>query len=610
MRSLFALAAIAPFAFAQPTLTTSATLTASGTVTLTLTGTNLLDPVAVFTTAPGVTVANLKGVDATKVTAEFTVPKDAVPGVYPVRVLTKMGLTAARPLTVDPLPAVAEVVTNTKKATPQELSSPTAVVGTVAVESADYFRVPVKAGRRLTVEVVAKRLGSVLDPVIVLSDAATGLDLPGLYAEDTPGLQLDCRVSYVPKSDGAVVIELRDATYKGGPDFAYRLRVGEFPPLLGVFPVAAEFGKTVTVRGLGTDAKAELKAAKPAAWFAPGNTWAVPLRVSEFPEGEEHEPNNGPKDATPLAVPGGVSAGFFTKNDIDWFRFKAKRDQKIELTARAAELPAATEVLLSVRDAAGKEYAKSDPMKPTAKVEFSPPADGEFFAVCEPLNYQSGPGEVYHLVAKPVLPDFTVTAADAFVLPSDGPGVIAVTLTRSGYTGPVELSFDGVPGVTGKVTVPANAAGAVFLPVTAKGAKQGVHVGNVTATGGGLTRTATAVDPARIALAGLPVVPPFWSEFTACGVVPGSFFTLELKFDKLAGTVTLTRPKGFDDELKLDLLAPPGFTAMVPVIAKGKTSATFTAKADAKWPGGTVVVRGAAGAKVAVSNAVSVKAAP
>jgi hypothetical protein len=545
--------------------------------------------------------------DATQFSVSVKVPADAIAGVYPVRVLTKLGVSNARPLTLDPLKDVSEEKSNTKRAGAQKVELNSAVVGTIAAESADFFAVPAVAGRRLTVEVVAKRLGSALDPVIVLADAATGRELPGLYAEDTPGLQQDCRVSYVPKTDGTVLVELRDATYKGGPDFAYRLRVGDFPAVLATFPAAGERGRTVDVRGLGTDAKQALKFDRAPVLFAPGSAWGLPVRISEHPEAIETEPNNSSKEANPLAVPGGITAGFFEKADRDWFRFPAKKGAKLELTARTAELPTATEVLLSVRDAAGKELAKSDAMQATARVEFTPPADGEYFAVCEPLNYQYGPGEVYWLTAKLVQPDFSITATDAVSLSSDGFGVVPITLTRAGFDGVVTLNLDGVPGVTGSVVIPAGQAGAVFLPIRAQAAKPGIAAGVVKGTAEKIVRNSSSSDAARTALGGLSVLPPGWAEFTAVGVLPDSTFTLDLKFEKLNATVTLKRPKGIDDEVKLEWLAPAGIAATVPAIAKGKASAAFTVKPDAKWTGGTVLVRGTAAGRTAVSNGVELK---
>src|SRR5205823_5558137 len=85
-----------------------------------------------------------------------------------------------------------------------------------------FFKVKVSAGQRLTFEVLARRIGSPLDPILVLHDGKTKRELIDLYADDTPGLQADCRLTHTFKEAGEVLVEVRDTTYRGGNDFFYR----------------------------------------------------------------------------------------------------------------------------------------------------------------------------------------------------------------------------------------------------------------------------------------------------------------------------------------------------------------------------------------------------
>src|SRR5579883_2418043 len=215
-----------------PTLTTPAALgltAGAPPVEFTFTGTNLADAVAVWTTAPGVTFTVPPGqTDAGKLKVKAEAKQPAPVGVYQVRVATKYGVSNFRPFCLDALPEVAEKDGNGKKETAQPVPVPCVVTGTAAAEASDFFRIAVRPGQTLTVEAVGRRLGSPLDPVIVLHDAKTGRELPGLYADDTPGLQSDARVTHTYPDAADVLVEIRDSTYRGGPDFGYRLRVGEF----------------------------------------------------------------------------------------------------------------------------------------------------------------------------------------------------------------------------------------------------------------------------------------------------------------------------------------------------------------------------------------------
>src|SRR5262249_28803461 len=152
------------------------------------------------------------------------------------------------------------------------------------------------------------------------------------------------------------------------------------------------------------------------------------------------------------------------------FKFPAKKGEKLAITVLAYEINVPTEVLLKIVDDKGKELARSNPALPNVKLEFTAPADGNFFAVCEQLNYTSGPNEVYHLSIRPVAPDFELTLpVDGVAAPTEGGTAVAVTnITRlNGFAGPIELSIAGNPALSGSVTIPADATTA-YVPLIVK----------------------------------------------------------------------------------------------------------------------------------------------
>jgi hypothetical protein len=608
-----------------PTLTTPASLGGKpgGTIDVTLTGTNLTDVTQVWTSFNGKVTIPDGQKDAAKLTAKIEIPPNTPVGMHTLRVATKVGVSAARPFVVDDLPEVAEK-DNNKKAAPQVITAPCVVVGTATAEVSDFYKVPVKAGETVTFDVLARRIGSPCDPVILLHDAA-GNELFGLYADDSPGLQGDCRLSHTFPANGDVIIEVRDTTYRGGGDFAYRLRVGHLPAVTTTFPLAVQTGQTAQVgfAGPGVEGvkpvpvkgEGEVVYATPKRDNGPGG-WPVSVRVHPQPEGVEQEPNNTPDKANPLPVPGGISARFGEKNDLDHFKLTAKKGQKLAVTALTFEVNSPAEVYIRVLDAKGAEVAKSNPTQNGTRVEFVAATDGEYVMVCEHTNYLFGPNEVYHLSVKPVSPDFAVGVAfDRLDVPAGGVGLLPVTAftKANGFNGDVTLEFAS-PTVSGKFTLPAAAnpqpATPLYMPLVAKpGTAPGVVVGTLKATGkidgADVTKTVDLLELVKAGLAGMPTPPREVTTQFAVAVVPETPFTLELKVDAaevakggtLKGRVIAKRADKFDAEISLSTVSLPVNVApkFVP-IKKGETEAAVEFSVPASVPVGSApfVLRGTA----------------
>ncbi|HWE39725.1 MAG TPA: hypothetical protein VG406_24460 [Isosphaeraceae bacterium] len=107
----------------------------------------------------------------------------------------------------------------------------------------DKYTIPVKKGVPVLVHVRAAVLGSWLDSVVTLRDAKG----KQLAENDDPGLDpnafrgqfffgnnqefpADSRVEYTPLADGDVTVEVADRYGDGGPEYAYRLEVGQPHP--------------------------------------------------------------------------------------------------------------------------------------------------------------------------------------------------------------------------------------------------------------------------------------------------------------------------------------------------------------------------------------------
>ncbi len=612
-----------------PTLTTLASLGAKrgATVELTLTGANLLEATGVWNSFAGKATILPDQKDATKLKVKFEIPADATVGFHTFRVATKAGISNVRPFSIDDLPEVEEKPGNNKKDTAQVLLAPCVVIGTATAEAADYFRVPVKAGQSITIEAVGRRLGSPIDPVIILSDAK-GQELPGLYADDTPGLQTDARIKYSSPTDGEIVVEIRDTTYRGGADFAYRLRIGGFDGATTAFPLAVERGKKSDVGFAGPG----LDAVKPVSVTAgPGvevvnvaplrtggqSGIAVPVMVHDYPELVEQEPNGEIAKANALPIPGGISAKFGEKNDVDFFRCAGKKGQKLVIAALTYELNAPTEVLLKVLDPKGAELVKSNPQQPGVRLEYTPAADGDFFISCEQTNYTHGPNEVYHLSVLPAAPDFTVALGldrTDVALGATGTIPIAGIVRTNGFAGPVELTLVGIDGVTGTLTIPVAAApkpeAPLFMPISAKaGAKLGAYVGQIhakaTIDGKPVTKVVGSIDLAKAALGGMPNPPQEVTTQVAVAILPEPPFSIALTFDAptvvkgtvLKGKVTAKRGDKFAEDIviaavTLPATAVPKFLPIGKAVSESAIEVTFPLTVPA-GPG-TFVLKGTA----------------
>lgn len=589
-------------------------------IELNLTGTNLADPTGLWTSFPAkVTIPTdmNNGKDAAKLKVKLDIPADAPIGFHSIRLATKQGISNLRMFCVDELAQIDEAADNRSREKAQPVPVPGVVVGKTDAEASDFFKVPVKPGQRLTFEVIGRRLGSLLDPVIRLYDGRTGREMPGHYSDDEPGLQGDCRLTRSFPSGGDIVVEVRDTRHLGGADYYYRLRIAECPDAMTAFPLAIKRGTKAKVGFSGKHIEnvapveiampADTAAVQVAPKAAGVSGWPVPVYASDHDELAEIEPNNEPAKAQRLTLPCGVTGRFLDRADVDHFSFTAKKAAKYTITADTYAVLSPAEVYLIVKDAKGAELAKSNPANTPARIDFTAPADGDFFIYAEHLNYAHGPTEVYHLTVREAGPDFDVQLAlDRFALAPGETTLIPVNPpARRDFTGPIELVVTGPAGFSGSVSVP-NApppqpnqpvVPIAFLPLTCKGdVKAGAYsltvVAKATINGKEVSKPAMVTDAVKAGLGGLPFPPREMLARVAVGITDKPLFALTVKLaspDVIRGTpanvtVTATRSAGFAEEIQLaPITLPPNITIAVKPIPKGANEVQFpiTAAANA-----------------------------
>ncbi len=595
-----------------PTITTPANFGAKvgEEVEITLTGTNLADATGVLLSCPAkatIPTDNKNGTEAAKLRVKVTVDPKTTVGLYTVRVATKHGVSNARPFVVDSFPAVASTAANRTKDTAQALPVPGVATGSVAAETSEFYKVKVSANQKLTFEVLARRIGSALDPIVVLHDAKTKRELVELYADDTPGLQGDCRLTHTFKEAGEILVEVRDTTHRGGANFDYRLRVGEFVGATTAFPLAAQRGAATSIGFAGPDTIAAISVTAPkdpglaAFHVAPGAGWSVPVLLTDYPQITEQEPNDEPAKTNKLAVPGGASGRFDKAKDVDHFAITGKKGQKLVISAQTFEVNSPAEVLVRVLDAKGAQVAASNPAAPVNRFEFTPAADGDFVIACEHQNFLYGPDEVYLLSVVPAGPDLAVLVTfDRGEAPAgSGTGVFATVTRLNGYAGPVELSIEGDAALSGKLTL---APGQTFayVPVlvkagTATGGYSFRLKATATADGATVTRYGTMLDAVKANLGGMPNPPQEMLNQLALGVTDKPPFEIKFTADPTSiekgkgGKILVeaTRDKTADGDLVLaPLFVPPTAPAAVKPIPKGQTKGEITVTVQPAAPAG------------------------
>jgi hypothetical protein len=397
---------------------------------------------------------------------------------------------------------------------------------------------------------------------------------------------------------------VRDVAWRGGEEFNYRLRIGDFPTATTPLPMAAKRGAKTTIRfaGPNADSVPPVEVAVPAdpnveeVQVAPRGAnglagWPVSLAVSDVDEVVEQEPNNEPAKATRVPAPGAVTGRFQAAGDVDHYVFALKKGARHVIQAHTHEFHSPSEVLLTLRDAKGGQLQATNPAA-APRLDFTPPADGDYTLVVEHLHGWGGPDEVYRVSVTPYEPGFDLLLpTDRLDLAPGGVVSIPVYLVRRDYTGPIEIGPAGVPGITGTATIadkaapPPNQPAATLTLTAAADLASGPRLvriqGKATINGKAVTLPASARGPVGAALANLPVPPRELYHEIALGVTEKPPFSLAAKFDQPMATpgkpatltVTATRAAGFTAEVALAVTGqPPNVAPAVKPIPANQTS--------------------------------------
>lgn len=341
---------------------------------LKLTGQNLDGVTAVQSSDPAVKL-RLEAESATKdgVWIYAEAEKDLAAPEVKVTVTGPGGDSNAFKLFVDNFPQSAEREPNDSPADATALPAlPAAVWGSLAKPGdADHFAFDAKAGQPLVIEVAAKRLGGKADAVLTLVDPAGNVVASNNDAEGSP----DPLLTFMPPANGRYVVKVHDLMIASSPnEHFYRLTVGNFPLVTGVFPLGVPAGAETKLQLLGFNLPAGATlTVNPDAKMTDGEAAAAIDRVtfprvrrepkvlvSSLPTVVESEPNDKPEQATKLAAPGVADGRVMPSSerpsepDVDLYRFEAKKDQTWIVETVAARRGSPADTKIEVLDTSGK----------------------------------------------------------------------------------------------------------------------------------------------------------------------------------------------------------------------------------------------------------------
>ncbi|MED5400027.1 MAG: hypothetical protein VX669_06525, partial [Planctomycetota bacterium] len=301
--------------------------------------------------------------------ATIRVSPDCRIGQHRFRIRDRGGLSTLHTLYVGPLPRLAERTRSTTFEDPQAVALNTTVAGYISkVGQVDWFRVVLKKGQRLNVDVQAVRMAQRLfDAHVTILDARARV----LAESDDTGLGLhDPITGIVAKASGPCMIAIRESGYGNegsykGPRGRYLLHVGTFPRALAVIAEGRVSDKSVRMTFLG-DPQGTFTRLLPVTSDPNRSVFGMttvtptmdglssptphPIRINNLPTVAETEPNDDwrklppSEQAAPIAFAGVISK----PGDVDTFRFQAEKGDRFRLQVFARRLYSRLDSVINV----------------------------------------------------------------------------------------------------------------------------------------------------------------------------------------------------------------------------------------------------------------------
>ncbi len=432
---------------------------------------------------------NANPVLAEVVTLEVTIEPDATLGPRHLRLATPAGVTNPLVFCVGDVPEFREQETPARAAAgATDIALPAVVNGRIvpgkgerpstarqpnqyAPGDVDRYRFPVRKGQELVAAVMARQL------MPYLADAVPGWFQATLALYDASGREVaynddfhaqpDPVLHYRVPADGELVVEIKDALYRGREDFVYRLVIGEVPFVTSVFPLGARTGTKAVVEASGWNLPAA-RLTVDARDVGVGVSWVslrsgdltsnrVPFAVDQLPEVLEREPNGTLAEAQALTLPVTVNGRIQQPGDVDVFSFSGHAGDQVVAEITARRLGSPLDSTLELTDAQGRRLAFNDDYddrgagllahQADSWLMATLPADGRYYVRLTDAARKGGPDYAYRLRVSAPRPDFEIRTSPSAVNASAGTSVplTVCVVRRDGFAGDVALSLKDSP---------------------------------------------------------------------------------------------------------------------------------------------------------------------
>jgi len=398
-----------------------------------------LDSVSNLWTSFSGTARRIASTNDDVVRFELTCPETAS-GIHALQLSGTEGASNFELVLVDSLPGQPSSGEHPSQTNAQAIPIPSAVDRTAKPEQAEYYRFTASVGDRLSIEVIAHRLGSEMDPVLHVYNAE-GREL--VFCDDEPGVWRDARLVFNVPSTGDYLVGVHDSGYGGGANFAYRLRVTHDPLIWYTYPLIDPSEVIVPFEPFGSlVANPNLS--------SPANPPQNP-GLSGFPSIAEMEPNSSPAQAQTLFLPCVVNGKIEIGSDLDYFAFNAEKDEKLVFQSQTRALGSPCDLVLAVKTAEGKTIAQSDSNQPADAALTNKFSDaGKYLLEVRDLSGNTQPNVPYRIKLSR-FQSGVIASSENNRLESTPGGTANLKLlfARFDYTGPITLDLESpVDGVT------------------------------------------------------------------------------------------------------------------------------------------------------------------
>ena len=461
---------------------------------------------------------------------------DAPLGLRHWRVSTSQGVTSRMKFVVGTLPEVVEDEVDGDPI-PTAVKLPVTINGRIFPrEDVDVWTFEAKAGETVSCEVMASRLGSPLDSRLEIRAPNRRV-----LTQNVDAFEADSFVRFVAPVAGTYECRIHDINFSGLQDFVYRLSLRKGASLDSVFPLGGRAGQTIQASLSGAELPkdpVEIALPKSDRGFVFWNwvdskssvTKPVVLAVSDLDESTEIEPNDGwdadtqVLDAKAASV---LNGRIGQPGDVDLWKIAAEADTTLQFEVFAERLGTDLDSVLRVVDETGKQLATNDDLKggvTDSKLSWKVANGGPWFLeIRDQLPSRGGERFAYRIeVTEPPASDFAlVLPQDSLSIDRGGEVKLKLNVERSGYSGEIELSVEGLPeGVTVEGTTVGKNKPNVQLTFKATSDAK-VNVAEVTITG---KSVGEEVDPlTRTASFRLPIGEPSVDRLAVAVSIPTPF---------------------------------------------------------------------------------------